>query len=206
MSSRTEYKNNNEVLKNRYSPLEYFTLGFSLVFTKLFYKGAKLISYPVYMRGKKGFEYGKGLSIGYGCRFDLLNTSRVTFRVGRNCDLGDHCHIVACNDVQIGDNFLSGSKVFISDVNHGRYKGVNCATPDIPPKERELEISRVSIGNNVWIGDNVVILPGTVIGNGCVVGANAVVNGRFEDNSIIAGVPAKVIKKYDSVIKQWVRV
>jgi acetyltransferase-like isoleucine patch superfamily enzyme len=53
----------------------------------------------------------------------------------------------------------------------------------------------IDIGKNCFIGCNSIILKGTVLGNGCVVGAGAVVSGKFEANSVIAGNPAKVIKK-----------
>lgn len=50
------------------------------------------------------------------------------------------------------------------------------------------------IGKNCFIGCNSIILKGTVLGDGCVVGAGAVVCGKFEDNCVIAGNPAKVIR------------
>lgn len=53
----------------------------------------------------------------------------------------------------------------------------------------------VDIGENVFIGCNCIILKGTVIGNNCVVGAGAVVSGKFEDNCVIAGNPAKIVRR-----------
>lgn len=53
----------------------------------------------------------------------------------------------------------------------------------------------VDIGENVFIGVNAIILKGSKIGNNCVIGAGAVVSGTFEDNTVIAGNPAKVIRK-----------
>ena len=60
----------------------------------------------------------------------------------------------------------------------------------IPAKE-------IKIGKNCFIGCNSIILKGTVLGEGCVVGAGAVVAGKFEANSIIAGNPARVIRKLE---------
>ena len=54
---------------------------------------------------------------------------------------------------------------------------------------------KIKIGNNCFIGCNSIILKGTVLGNGCVVGAGAVVCGKFEDDCVIAGNPARVIKR-----------
>lgn len=62
------------------------------------------------------------------------------------------------------------------------------ATDLIPAKE-------IVIGKNCFIGCNAIILKDTVVGDGCVVGAGAVVSGKFEDNRVIAGNPARVIRK-----------
>ena len=53
----------------------------------------------------------------------------------------------------------------------------------------------VTIGNDVWIGGNVTILPGVNIGNNVVVAAGAVVTKDVPDNSLIGGVPAKIIRE-----------
>ena len=54
---------------------------------------------------------------------------------------------------------------------------------------------KIVIGKDCFIGCNTIILKGTVIGDGCVVGAGAVVSGKFEDNCVIIGNPAKVIRQ-----------
>lgn len=51
------------------------------------------------------------------------------------------------------------------------------------------------IGNDVWIGQNALILPGTRIGDGAIIGANSVIGGNVEPYTVVAGNPAKVIKK-----------
>ena len=56
------------------------------------------------------------------------------------------------------------------------------------------KIGRIRIGNNVNIGWNAIIMPGVTIGNNCVVGAGAVVNKDVPDNSVVAGVPARIIE------------
>lgn len=117
----------------------------------------------------------------------------------------DFCHIGATNYVEIGDNVLFGSKVYVTDHGHGIYSvnGVH-SSPDVPPIQRNLnDDKKVIIGNNVWVGDNVVILPGVTIGNGCVIGSNAVVTKDLPENSIAVGIPAKVIKRYNFTAKKW---
>lgn len=197
------YLKKNENIKNSYSLFEVITLGVSVIFTKLFYPKAKLVCYPIYMRGKQNLIYGSGLNVGYGCRFDLLNSNKKTLFIGKNCEIGDYCHFVATNEVTIGDNFLCASKVFISDTSHGEYAGEFCSEPTTPPNLRPLISKPVHIGNNVWMGDNTVILGGVSIGDGCIIGANSVVTKSFDKNCIIAGAPAKIIKKYNEQSKMW---
>lgn len=73
----------------------------------------------------------------------------------------------------------------------------------IDPNERlkhpnsGMKTKPIDIGENVFIGCNCIILKGSKIGNNCVVGAGAVVAGVFEDNCVIAGNPARVVRKLD---------
>ena len=63
------------------------------------------------------------------------------------------------------------------------------------PESNELiPAKEIHIGKNCFIGCNTIILKGTILGDGCVVGAGAVVSGKFDDNSVIVGNPARVVK------------
>ena len=188
---------------NKYSASEFVATAFALICTKIFYKHARLIRRPVYMRGKSSFSYGEGLTTGHACRFDLAGEDRKTLIIGKHCEIGDNVHIVAHEQVVIGDNCLMASKIFISDTNHGNYSGKEQSSPETPPNMRRLSTNPVSIGDNVWIGENVCILPGVTIGNGCIIGANSVVNRDIPENCIAAGAPAKVVKKYNMFSQSW---
>lgn len=159
---------------------------------------------PLYIRGRRSFVIGKNLTLGHSCRFDLEGDKKTLF-VGSDCEFGDNTHIVAHQKVEIGDNVLVASKVFITDTDHGCYKNDGQDSPKTHPKERKLVSKSVAIGNNVWIGENVVILPGSTIGNGCIIGANSVVSGSFHDGCMIVGAPAKVIKEWDDEEGVWKR-
>lgn len=194
-------------MKNVYGLGEMFKNVISLIYTKVFYKGARLIRRPIYVRGKKYFKYGNGFTTGYNCRIEIFDTGLGGVEkivLGQNCKIGDNVHIAAGEKVIIGDNCLMASKIYISDINHGDYSGeFEFSAPHIPPDSRKLYTKPVSIGNNVWIGENVCILLGVNIGNGCIIGANSVVNRDVPDNCMVAGIPAKVIKKYNNETFSW---
>ena len=188
------------MMGNIYMPSEYIKNVYSLIMTKLTMKQARFIRRPIYIRGRKSIAGCIGLTTGRFCRFDLSGKKQTLF-IGKNCEMGDMTHIVAHQKVEIGDNVLIASKCFISDTNHGVYKGDNQDSPETPPNKRKLVSKPVKIGNNVWIGENVVILSGAEIGDGCIIGANSVVSGKIEDNTIAAGVPSKPIKKWNGT--EW---
>lgn len=198
-------------MKNMYTLSETISTAYALIFTKLFYKGARLIRRPFYCRGKYRLQISEGFTTGYNCRFDLLGdeTDKLNKKLlfGKNCKIGDNVHIVASERVNIGDNCLMASKIFISDTSHGNYtKNANDSSPNIPPDERPLYIKPVNIGNNVWIGENVCILLGVSIGDGCIIGANSVVNIDVPNNCIVVGSPARVTKRWNSDLGFWMKI
>lgn len=193
-------------MRNKYSFSELIKITYSLFVTKICYPKARLIRRPFYIRGKRSFVYGKGFTTGYACRFDLDGTKETLF-IGDNCQIGDHVHIVAYDRVEIGNDCLFASKIFISDTNHGTYDNTDeTSRPEIPPNDRTLVTKPVKIGNNVWIGDNVVVLSGVEIGDGCIIGANSVVTHSIRENSIVAGAPVRYLKQWDSSVEKWIKV
>lgn len=112
--------------------------------------------------------------------------------IGSKCVFGEYNHITSINCIKIGDGVLTGRWVTITDNSHG---DSSLESLKVLPVERRL-ISKgpVLIGNNVWIGDKVTILPGVEIGEGAVIAANSVVTKDVQPYSVVAGVPARVIK------------
>jgi len=99
--------------------------------------------------------------------------------------------IYARRSITIGDNTNIGGNAKILD-NDFHPLEIEARNADIKEK---IGCRPISIGKNCFIGCNSLILKGTVLGDGCVVGAGAVVSGVFEDHCVIAGNPAKVIKR-----------
>ena len=116
----------------------------------------------------------------------------------------DGVHISSIASIVIGSHCLFGSKIYVSDHNHGIYRGEPHSSPEEPPAHRLLGGGGpVVIGENVWIGDNSVIIGPATIGRGAIVGANSVVRGVVPSYTIVAGAPAKPLKIFDFKTGSW---
>lgn len=160
--------------------------------------------------------FGKGLNIGYRCYIDALSrgglicgdnvsmgmytTIKLTgslqqignyVKIGNNVGLGSHgFYGCGAGFLKIGNECIFGNYVSIHPENH------KFCDPKLPIRLQGVSGIGIEIGNNCWIGAKVTILDGTKIGNNCIVAAGAVVTGgQYPDNTIIGGVPARVIKK-----------
>lgn len=112
--------------------------------------------------------------------------------------------IYARKEITIGDNCAIGGNVKILDNDFHPIDTEERIKLLADPKggDSKLVLSKpIHIGKNCFIGCNSIILKGTIIGDNCVVGAGAVVAGRFEDNCVIAGNPARVIRKSEESMK-----
>lgn len=123
-------------------------------------------------------------SIGRGSRLDIGTGATVT--IGENGFINPFALIIIMHHLEIGDQCaISWNCQFLdSDFHEISYPG------------KKTSGNGIKIGNNVWVGANVNIYKGTIIPNGTVIAANSVVRGVFtEENTLIAGSPAKVIKR-----------
>jgi acetyltransferase-like isoleucine patch superfamily enzyme len=111
-------------------------------------------------------------------------------RIGDRCVIGRGTHIVAHDSILIGDDVFTGPYVYITDQNHGY------TDPDVPIGRQWPTNAPVSIGAGSWLGAGAIVLPGAVIGRNVVVAAGSVVRGRVPDHSVVAGVPARVVRSY----------
>lgn len=104
--------------------------------------------------------------------------------IGKNVFINMGCKFQDQGGIFIGDGALIGHNVVLATLNHAA-----------SPKDRGSMIpAPIRIGKNVWVGANAVILPGVTIGDGAIVAAGAVVNRDVPENTVVGGVPAKVIR------------
>ena len=182
-------------------------LMLSLVYTKLFFRNARLIRLPFDIRNKRHIKIGDHFTTGFGCRieaFPLNDERRLCLTIGKNVEINDYVHIAAVKSVTIGDNVLMASKIYISDCLHGSYSGdENDDNPKTPPNERRLSAKAVVIKDNVWLGEFVTVLPGVTIGKGTIVGSNSVVSKSLPDYVIAVGIPAKPVKIFNFNSQRW---
>lgn len=124
-----------------------------------------------------------------------VTPSTPTLKIGNNC-LIRRGHVTASNAIIIGNGLLTGTNVLITDNSHGN---TNHSSLQVPPVKRPIVSNgKVVIGNNVWLGNNVCILPNVHIGDGVVIGANSIVTHDIPSYAVAAGIPAKVIKTYNT--------
>lgn len=147
---------------------------------------------------------GKNIIIGANSNFQrgLYLTAWDSYRhqhfspqiiVGDNCAIGAYNHITCINKIILGDGLLTGKWVTITDNSHGSTDTE--FLQDLPSSRELYSKGPVIIGKNVWIGDKATLLAGIKVGDGAVVGANSVVTKDVPEFTVVAGNPAKIIRK-----------
>ena len=107
--------------------------------------------------------------------------------VGKQVFINCGCHFQDQGGVYIGDGALIGSQVVLATINHG-----------MSPDQRSDNLpAPIHIGKRAWIGSHATILPGVTIGDGAIVAAGAVVTKDVPANTVVGGVPAKVIRELE---------
>jgi carbonic anhydrase/acetyltransferase-like protein (isoleucine patch superfamily) len=112
-------------------------------------------------------------------------------RIGDRCSIGRGSHLVAHRSLVVGDDVMTGPHCYLTDQNH------TYADPHTPIGQQWPSDDPVEIGGGSWLGAGAVILPGTRLGRNTVVAAGAVVRGSYPDHVVLAGIPAKVVRRWD---------
>ncbi|EMI7064247.1 MULTISPECIES: acyltransferase [Providencia] len=149
-------------------------------------------------------EIGKNVDID-------ISTSINNIKIYDNVKISKNCSIFGSEDntLEIHSNTYIGMNCFINGysnkviiMNNVSIAQNVCIMSDSGPNASELmqnfypiEKASIYIGEHSWLGVNSVILPGVTLGKFCVVAANSLVKDSFDDYSVVAGNPAKLIKK-----------
>ena len=142
--------------------------------------------------GERGIRLGRNVTIARGA---VLVCTGVVARpgagitVGDRTGIGDHCFISGQGGVEIGSDVLFGPAVRVFSENH-RFDQL-----DLPIRLQGEERAPVKIHDDCWIGAGATIVGGVTLGRGTVVGAGAVVTEDTPPGSVVAGVPARVVRK-----------
>lgn len=141
----------------------------------------------------KNITIGNRVTIG---RFAIIRPSNAYggevgegLKIGNNSSIGTYNYIGCSGFIDIGNNVMMGPRVGLFAENH------NFERTDIPMQEQGVERKFITIADDCWIGANSVILSGVTIGKGSIIAAGSVVTKNVDPYSIMAGVPAKLIKK-----------
>ncbi len=143
-----------------------------------------------YIHVGEGTIVGPHVSLSAGMAPGQEMVTDPVVRIGRRCLIGRGSHIVGHWSIELGDDIQTGPYVYITDQNHAY------ADPDVPVGRQWPVEAAVRIGSGSWLGAHAVILPGAVLGENVVVGAGAVVRGTFPDRCVVAGVPARMVRRW----------
>lgn len=130
---------------------------------------------------------GRPIDDGFGLFPPFYTDCGKNIKFGKNVFLNSGCRFQDQGGITIGDNSLIGHNVVLATLNH-----------DFEPSHRgNLHPAPIVIGKNVWIGANATVCPGVTIGDGAIVAAGSVVTRDVPENTLVGGVPAKIIRRIE---------
>lgn len=108
--------------------------------------------------------------------------------IGKNVFINACCHFQDQGGITLGDGCLIGHNVVFATLNHGF----------APADRASLYPAPIVLGKNVWVGSNSTLLQGIRIGDNAVIGAGSVVTKDVPANTIVGGVPARILRQIDT--------
>ena len=169
---------------------------YSFLFKKFSFPS--FIASPIFLQGINRVEINKRVRIYPGARIETHNKGRIIFE--ENVGIAQNFHITSSEGlIIIGKNTTIAANSYVTNIDH-EYQKI-----DVSILEQPYIIKDTKIGDNCFIGFGVAIQAGTILGKQCIVGSNSVVRGEFPDYCVIAGTPAKILKKFNFETNQWER-
>jgi len=154
------------------------------------------IGKPIFLYGVKKIFIHKNVRIFPNIRMEVHGeNSSITIK--QDVGIAQNVHITSASNLVIGKSCTILANVFITNIDHG-YERI-----DVNILKQEMIVRDTQLGENCFIGIGAAIQAGTILGNHCIVGTNSVVRGVFPDYSVIVGIPAKVVKRYNFESKLW---
>lgn len=140
----------------------------------------------------EGVHFGNNVKIGANSKIIITGSLSQVGKglwIGENTSFSENTFFGAAGGIRIGADVIAGQNVRFHAENH------NYSEKKIPVRLQGVNHKGIEIGSNVWIGAGAVFLDGAKVGDNSIIAANAVVQKKFPKNSIIGGVPAKIIGK-----------
>lgn len=154
-----------------------------------------LVAWPRKISGNKDIFIGDSTVISSNSWIEAIQvyggqSYTPIIRIGNNVQIGRYATITSIDEISIGDGCLFSEYVYISDHAHDVFTKGDMPLVRMPLIKR----GKVQIGKQCFLGFRAIIMPGVTLGDRCVVGAGAIVTKSFPSNSVLAGVPAKIIR------------
>lgn len=143
------------------------------------FPGAQLLRHP------KNIRIGEAAIIKSGAHLCPCN-EKASVYIGARTSIGFYTFVYASSSITIGSDCMVAPFVYLVDSDHGIAKGI--------PMNQQGNVARpITVGDDVWLGAHSVILAGVTISDGAIVAAGAVVRENVPSNTIVGGVPAKIL-------------
>jgi acetyltransferase-like isoleucine patch superfamily enzyme len=160
---------------------------------------------PLVVTNRKYCFIGEHVDIWKNARIEVIEIwngekRKPKLQIGNHCSFGQGLHLTCGDDIKVEDYVTCTGNVTITDIMHV-YENI-----ELPILKQPIVCKPVIIGEHCFLGMGSVILPGVILGKRCIVGANAVVTKSIPDYCVVAGNPAKIIKKYNIDTGKWEKV
>jgi acetyltransferase-like isoleucine patch superfamily enzyme len=180
--------------RNSMLNLKYGRLALRLGWLKLRFRGRLETDGPCFVGPGVTFEIGRDATLRLGRWSWIGHGSKIRIHegeasIGAKTVMGQECTISAFQHVSIGRECIVADRVMLIDFDHG------VVEVERPIRLQGIYKRDVSVGHNCWIGYGACILRGVTVGDNSIVGTNTVVTKDVAPNSVVAGAPARVLRK-----------